>query len=375
MATQQQNNTIGPGSLIKDELKSRGISQKDFAKAIGVGQSYLSDILSSRRRLSLQLAQLIESLLGVSSRSLLDLQTASDIVRKANNPQQAIEIEASEAINKIDEFVCVKTLLKVLRAKTKSSIENLNLLKTTFGLDSSIEIKLPLITKGCFRKSSNTGLDERMAATWVVIANAASRVNQPFGHFDKTKLSSVCKEVVNTLHRNENTLYQLESILGSAGIGLLRIDKVDRASIDGFSFFSNNVPFIALTCRYDRIDNLAFTILHELGHLYYGHTNPNISSINIDIRSFDEEVCDEQESKADIFAGNYLIDPNIWKFAPRVTSNPWAIQSAYTKWAHSHKLNEWIVLGRLSHETGMYKFKSNESRKINGGKEMCHAII
>lgn len=370
-----QTQNIGPGSLIKEELKTRGISQKVFAKAIGVGQSYLSDILSGRRRLSLPLAQQIESLLGISSRSLLDLQTASDIVKSATNPKQAIEIEASETINKINEFVCVKTLLKVLRAKTKSSIDNLELLHSIYGLNSSIEMEMPLITKGCFRKSSNTGLDQRMAATWVVIANAASRVNRPFGKFDKKILPSLCKEVVNILHRNENTLYQLEYILGSAGIGLLRVDKVDHASIDGFSFYSDGVPFIALTCRYDRIDNLAFTLLHELGHLFYGHTNPNASSINIDIRSFDEEVYDEKELKADIFAGDCLIDPNIWQFSPRVAFNPWTIQSAYTEWAHSRGLNEWIVLGRLSHETGMYKFKSNESRKINGGKEMCHAII
>jgi hypothetical protein len=32
-------------------------------------------------------------------------------------------------------------------------------------------------------------------------------------------------------------------------------------------------------------------------------------------------------------------------------------------------LNPWIVLGRVSHETGMYRFTSDSSRSINKGKE------
>ena len=42
------------------------------------------------------------------------------------------------------------------------------------------------------------------------------------------------------------------------------IDKLEKTPIDGYSFWSNNNPVIALTLRHNRVDNLAFTILHEI---------------------------------------------------------------------------------------------------------------
>jgi HTH-type transcriptional regulator/antitoxin HigA len=52
-----------------------------------------------------------------------------------------------------------------------------------------------------------------------------------------------------------------------------------------------------------------------------------------------------------------------------VPLNPYVIQKKYTQWAKSKGLNPWIVLGRVSHETGMYRFTSDSSRSINKGKE------
>ena len=41
------------------------------------------------------------------------------------------------------------------------------------------------------------------------------------------------------------------------------------------------------------------------------------------------------------------------------------IQKKYSEWAAEKGLNKWLVLGRISYETGMYKFKSDESRRTD----------
>ena len=64
------------------------------------------------------------------------------------------------------------------------------------------------------------------------------------------------------------------------------------------------------------------------------------------------------------FAANALIPNEEWKNAPKVRVNPALIQRKYTQWANEKGLNKWIVLGRISYETGMYKFRSDESRRI-----------
>ena len=127
-------------------------------------------------------------------------------------------------------------------------------------------------------------------------------------------------------------------------------------------------PFIIVTNRFQRIDNLAFTVLHELGHVVLGHTNANESMIAVDERlmDYDEESSElDKEVQADNFATEALIPKKVWCLTPRVPLNPFVIQKVFTNWAHERELNEWIVLGRVSHETGMYKFKSNVNRNVH----------
>lgn len=363
-----------PGKLIKDELRERGISQKDFAKAVGVGQSHLSDILKGRRRITLSFAIKTEELLGFSSQTIMGMQTANEISNKDSGVDDA-EIEAKSKIESIEKVLSVKTLLKLVKKRFKTNVEKIDALNQYFGLNSHPAEYVARLTNGCYRKSSSTGMDKVMISTWVVMAHAISKTVQPSGVFDITKMQELCQKVASALHKNQPCLIAyLMELLSEYGIGLLRVDKVEHASIDGYSFFRDGIPYVALTCRYDRIDNLAFTILHELGHIALGHTNPNNSQLNLDRRSYDEDFEDKLEDEANRFAGNVLIPLEVWRFAPTVTWNPAIIQSRYTKWAESKNLNPWIVLGRLSYETGIYKFRSEASRKINGGKEVCHEL-
>ena len=86
---------------------------------------------------------------------------------------------------------------------------------------------------------------------------------------------------------------------------------------------------------------------------------------NINLAYADEELMTKEERDANTFAADALIPKSIWVNAPRVIMNPHFIQKDYSNWAKKMGLNKWIVLGRVSHETGMYMFKSDKSREIN----------
>lgn len=365
-----------PGELINNELKERKISQKEFAEAVGVGQSYLNDIIKGRRRISLSFAKRTEELLGVSRQTLMNMQLANDILCKDSDCTDAIELEARRALDTINQFVSAKTLLKVLKVKCTRCSEQVKVLNECFGITKEGFQTNSTFIPGYFRRSASTGLDKRMINTWIAIAKATSRFLKPEGCFDITFMQELCDKIVYILHRNEGRLLMdIRAVLSAYGIGLLIVEKVDRASIDGYSFYNNGIPYIALTCRYDRIDNLAFNIMHELGHIALGHTTPHTPQLNIDVRSFDDELCDNVEGSANEFAANFLIPNGLWRFAPTMPWNPYNIQIKYIQWAQANNLNPWIVLGRLSYETGMYKFRSDDSRKISGGKEgLCYDL-
>ena len=125
----------------------------------------------------------------------------------------------------------------------------------------------------------------------------------------------------------------------------------------------DGTPAIVITKRYNKIDNVAFAVMHEVGHLKMHSTSKN--SENINLAYADEELITKEEREANDFAANALIPEYIWENAPSVVMNPFVIQREYTKWSRKNSLNKWIVLGRVSHETGMYMFKSDKSREIN----------
>ena len=83
MATKNENPApfiaVHPGMMIKPELEERGISQKDFAKMVGVQASHLSEVLNGKRTLTTDLAVKIESAIGLPAKVLLSAQTQYEL--------------------------------------------------------------------------------------------------------------------------------------------------------------------------------------------------------------------------------------------------------------------------------------------------------
>ena len=76
---------VHPGSILKEELKARGISQKDFARRTGLQQTHLSALIHGSRNVTPAVASKIESgLEGIPAEMWLRLQNNYnvDIQRK-----------------------------------------------------------------------------------------------------------------------------------------------------------------------------------------------------------------------------------------------------------------------------------------------------
>lgn len=67
-----------PGSVLKEELEERGISQKTFAETIGMQPSNLNALLRGKRRLNLKTAFKLQKALGISYELWIGLQHLYD---------------------------------------------------------------------------------------------------------------------------------------------------------------------------------------------------------------------------------------------------------------------------------------------------------
>lgn len=63
-----------PGSILKDEIAYRGITQHKLSQEMGIPYSALHEILNGRRPLTERTALLFEAVLGIDAEPLLSLQ-------------------------------------------------------------------------------------------------------------------------------------------------------------------------------------------------------------------------------------------------------------------------------------------------------------
>ena len=106
----------------------------------------------------------------------------------------------------------------------------------------------------------------------------------------------------------------------------------------------NRAPIIALTLRYNRLDNFWFSLLHELAHVIT-HLNENEPPFFDDFEYKNRHIS-EYEKEADLIASEALLPESVW---PKTESRK-AMDydsSKIRKFAKDLKIHESILAGRI----------------------------
>ncbi len=82
-----------PGELLKDEIESRGISQKQLAADMGISYVILNDMVNCKRAVNPQYALLFEAALGIAAHILTGLQADFDMLNAKRNQAFAKRLE------------------------------------------------------------------------------------------------------------------------------------------------------------------------------------------------------------------------------------------------------------------------------------------
>ena len=65
---------VHPGSLLKEEIEYRGITQKQLARQMGISYSVLNEILNGKRPVSVEYALYLEAVLGIDAQLWIQMQ-------------------------------------------------------------------------------------------------------------------------------------------------------------------------------------------------------------------------------------------------------------------------------------------------------------
>ncbi|MBQ3204230.1 MAG: HigA family addiction module antidote protein [Alistipes sp.] len=66
---------IHPGEILKEELETRGISQKQLSELMGIPYTMFNEILNCKRPLSTEMALMFEAALGINADMLCNMQS------------------------------------------------------------------------------------------------------------------------------------------------------------------------------------------------------------------------------------------------------------------------------------------------------------
>lgn len=350
-----------PGSVILDEISARNISQKELAYELGVLPTFLNEILKGKRAITADFAILLEKSLGISADYWMRFQSQYDIDKARLKEKNVRKIELIETWNIIKEYVPVSQLRKLgyLTGTLEEDILKIKNIYKVETIDNLINTVAEHRTLNFYRKSEKLQINQVNMLAWSKIAEFESD-KITVTDFDASKIDLLKSELQKIFFENRDVKDRTRKLLKNFGLKLVYLEKFDKTPVDGFSFWNGKNPTIALSVRHKRIDNYAFTILHEIGHIEL-HLINNKKLRFVDI--FDLNDKNFFELQADEYAQKSLISDSQWKelidfYTP-------LNDDKIIEFGEKHKIHPAIILGRACWEMKNYAIKSKIDKTLN----------
>jgi HTH-type transcriptional regulator/antitoxin HigA len=325
---------ITPGRILSRELEARGWTQKDLAEIIGRPEQTISAIINAKKEITPETAIELGAAFDIPAEFWTNLETNYRLhFAKKNHDNEVISRRSRlYAIAPISELIKRQWLPKT------QTIEELETAVCNFlGIASPTENTKLIVN---FWHNNDLKPEEIGLIAWTKQVEHLSQ-KQTVANFNRATLEAAIPELLNYT-KNPEDISKVPKFLMSLGVHFVIVPHLSQTYLDGATFTMGENPVIALTLRYNRIDALWFTLMHELGHIVAGHKGIFID----DIKNLADN---SEENEANQFARDWLINSDdlaqfIKACSPRYS------QAAIEEFATSQKRHPGIIIGRLQHE-------------------------
>jgi len=330
-----------PISAIRFRMEQAGLKQVDLVPYIG-SPSRVSEVLRGKRPLSLSMIRKLHKSLGIPAEVLLHQAGAS---MPAEHPEiKWAQFPITEMLKR-GWFSGFEGTLSEAKERAEELIAPLIFPN---GIDKE---SIPCLLRRSVR--SDSAMDEYALSAWCArVLDRARRETLPL-YRPGTVTKKFCRELVHLSYLDDSPLLAQE-FLNRSGIHFVTEEHLPRTHLDGAAFWaSTDRPVVALTLRYDRLDNFWFTLCHELAHVSL-HLEKDSGNAFID--DLKAEGSDDMEMKADAFAADVLVPAGKWN-ASGLHSN-WSTK-AVISFAERLRIHPAIVAGRIRRERDNYRILAN----------------
>jgi len=340
-----------PELLIKARIV-QGLTQEDLASKLGMKAQQIQ-----RYEADLYLNASFKRLLEIADSLNVQLKNAAEFVvndSKVNALSFPIKEMFERGWFEFGEF----------RGNLKKAMQNAEELITDFF--NSVQ-KENYLTEIYHRKNVRSGskIDNYALTAWQVrvLQKAFFKPKSLKGTFDPKKINKEWLRKLVSLSAEDNGPLLAKDYLENNGIHLIIERRLEGTFLDGAAMIGiDKAPIIAMTLRYDRLDNFWFVLFHELGHVIKHLYNKDEDEFFDDVYTKSTDV---RELEADEFALETLIPKAEWELSPvKFFATPEIISQQAREW----KISEAIIAGRIRKEQDNYLELGN---MVGEGKVRC----
>lgn len=330
-----------PISAIKFRMEQQGLKNKDLIPYIG-SKSKVSEVLSGKRALSLNMIRKLNEGLGIPAEVLI--QETGKALPDSSIMKHGINFPFTEMFRRgwFKDFYN-GTLNEAKELKEELIIKFIGLFNIN---DFAISYN---------RKSESQAepenINDILMAWRIRVMNKA--ITEKLPAWNKEVLTDEFFFELAKLSYFQEGPKLAKEFLNKAGIHFVIEQHLDKTHLDGSSMLMpDGSPLIALTLRYDRLDSFWFTLFHELAHVQKHLTEIKMAYFDDMFNEMNKKI----EKEADAYAKQMLIQDSLWKSSGlRITSSTAEIKA----FASQLRINPAIPAGRLRYENKNYSVFTN----------------
>lgn len=324
-----------PIDAILFRMDQQGLTRKDLGQFIG-SASKVSEVLNRKRPLSLSMIRKLHNGLGIASDILIQEADLAEEIE--SSPESQIDW-ASFPLKEMQGngyFGSISRKTSELKEYAEDLVRGF--MKPCPG---SFSLKPAMLRSSAHLSSNDKQVNALAIWAWQVkVLTEASNQKLPAEYTHGTVDLDFMRRLASESWSEQGPLIAKE-YLAKHGIHLVIEPHLDKTYLDGaVCINSSGNPVIALTLRYDRLDNFWFSLMHELAHIAL-HIDESSEwfTDNLELQSDDA-----REDEANAMAREALIPKDMWDLDANATMPEMAVLAKRLKIAPA------IVYGRIARE-------------------------
>jgi HTH-type transcriptional regulator/antitoxin HigA len=254
MAARTPAEVFAPGEFIREELEARGWTQGDLAQIMDRPLRLVNELVAGKKQITPETARGLATAFGDNDPLYwMNLDSAFRLSRT---------VPGDEAVARRSKLYSLFPVREMMKRGWIEPSDNLDVIEHRVcrffeikGLDER-----PVFAHAA--KASEYG--ERSALQWAWLYRVKELSEGVHAaEYSEQKLRDALSQLRALLVAPEE-IRQIPQILAKAGVRFVLVEFLPGSKIDGATFWIGGSPVIAMSLRFDRIDNFWFVLRHDI---------------------------------------------------------------------------------------------------------------